>query len=76
MTTWVVVHADGKYLAGYCAHFAPKYDGDDESFVIRPRWESDWRDAKVFETERGAKAASTRLGAWQTAAVGGEDGTQ
>jgi hypothetical protein len=67
--TWIVVSSDGLYFSGWCAQLAPRYDGDDESFVTVAGWSANWEHAKVFLTQKTADRVTEKIGTWRAAVV-------
>jgi hypothetical protein len=54
MKTAIIGDSDGRYFMGWCAMSTPKYESDDESYIIIPSFVCDVKNAKVFDSEAHA----------------------
>lgn len=53
--TAVIVTKDNLFFSHWACKFAPKWDGDDDSFETVPEWTADYRYAKTFDNSKAAR---------------------
>jgi hypothetical protein len=66
----VIVNNRNEYFWHWCAQFAPRYDGDDDSFVTVPEWTEDPELAYVFSSRASARNAAEKMVGHAKAVIG------